>query len=251
MTKIKKHLKNIHSKSEEDRIKIMWISVIFCMVVILGGWIIMYKLNGNKNKVANEVSRMPSFSELQKNIDGMDRQKENLFEEILDIAEKAELEIVVIDYVQENELIGEENISNLKLENVEKLENNWHIKYQQYYENILVNDSDVSFLIDDAEKKVISHSSNFDSDINLSGVEPKISKEEAFEIAKKDLSESLDNDGDNNFDLKNSELVIYKNENGESAEYYLTWRLNIFSLESLCDYCYFIDAENGEVVFSF
>ena len=233
----------------------MWISVVFCMAVILGGWFIIYKykLNGNENKVANEISRMPPFSELRENINGIDRQKENLFEEILDIAEKAELEIIAMNYAGENELVSEENISNLKLENIEKLEDNWHLEYRQYYQDILVNDSDISFLIGGAEKKVISRASNFDPDVNLSGVEPKITKEEASEIAKKNLGENLNNDGDNNFDLKSSELTIYKNENenenGEPAEYYLTWKLNIFSLQPLRDYCYFIDAENGAIIF--
>ena len=63
------------------------------------------------------------------------------------------------------------------------------------------------------------------------------------------MSESLNDDSDNNFDLKSSKLVIYKKENKTATEYYLTWKLNIFSLEPLCDYCYFIDAENGEIVF--
>lgn len=248
MTSINKHLKKIRNKSEEDRIRIMWITVLFCMITILGGWFIVYKLGNHKNKVMNEVSQMPSFSELQKNINDMDQQRENLFEEISNIAEKAELEIIAIGYTKENELISEENISNLKLESIEKLENNWHLEYRQYYQDILVDDSNVSFLIDGAEKKVISHSSNFDPDIELSTVEPKITKEEASEIAKKDLSADLNNE---NFDLKNSELVIYKKTNKKSVEYFLTWKLNIFSLEPLCDYYYFIDAESGRIISSF
>ena len=247
MTSINKHLKNIHNKPEEDRIKIMWVLVVFCMAVILGGWFVIYKLNNHGNKVANEISRVPSFSELQKNISNIDRQKENLFEEIIDIAEKTEIESIALNYLKENELISDDNILNLKLENMEKLENNWHLKYRQYYQDILVNDSDISFLIDSAEKKVISHSSNFDPDIELSTIESKIAKEEAYEIAKKDLNAILDNE---NFDLKNSELVAYKKENKNSIEYYLTWKLNIFSLQPLCDYYYFVNAENGEIVFS-
>jgi len=251
LKKTKKHLKNIHNKSEEDKIKIMWISVVFCMAIILSGWFVLYKLNKSENKIVNEDSRILSFSELQKNIGDMNDQKENLFGEITDIAQKIELESIALSYMKENELIDEKSISNLKLENIEKLENNWHVKYQQYYENILVDDSSISFLINDAEKKVISHSSNFDPDIKLSTVEPKITKEEASEIAKKDLNESLDNGGDNNFDLKDSELVIYKKVNENSAKYYLTWKLNIISLEPLCDHSYFIDAENGKIIFSF
>lgn|GEM_PF-2806782 len=260
--RVGKHLKNIYNKPEEDRIKIMWVLVIFCMIVILGGWFVIYKFNNRENKIANEISRMPSFSDLQKNVGDVNKQKENLFEEILDIAKKAEIEKIVIDYIKENELLcendmmscrlhlKEKDVSNLKLENIEKLENNWHLEYRQYYKNILVNDSDISFMIDDAEKKVISHISNFDPDIKLSNVEPKITKEEAYKIAKEDLNKSLDN-GDNNFDLKKSELTIYRNMDENPVEYYLTWKLNIFSLQPLCDYYYFIDAENGKVVFSF
>jgi len=246
---INKHLKKIHDKSENDRIKIMWVAVVFCMIIILGGWFIIYKSNKNENRIANEISQMPSFPELQKNIDDINQQKEDFFGEITDMVEKAKMEEIAINYVRENKLMNEENILNLKLKNIEKLENNWHLEYQQYYQDILVNDNNISFLIDDAEKKVISHSSNFDSDINLSSVEPKITKEEAYKIAKEDLNKSLNNDSANNFDLKSSELVIYKNEN--STEYYLAWKLNIFSLSQVLgirDYYYFIDAENGDVI---
>ena len=246
---INKHLKKIHDKSENDRIKIMWVAVVFCMIIILGGWFIIYKSNKNENRIANEISQMPSFPELQKNIDDINQQKEDFFGEITNMAEKVKMEEIAINYVRENKLMNEENILNLKLKNIEKLENNWHLEYQQYYQDILVNDNNISFLIDDAEKKVISHSSNFDSDINLSSVEPKITKEEAYKIAKEDLNKSLNNDSANNFDLKSSELVIYKNEN--STEYYLAWKLNIFSLSQVLgirDYYYFIDAENGDVI---
>ena len=153
--KTKKQFRNIQNKSEEDRIKIMWISVVFCMVIILGGWFVFYKLNKSENKIANEISQIPSFSELQENINSIDQQKENLFEEILGITEKAELEVAAINYAEENELISEENILNLKLENIEKLEDNWHLEYRQYYQAVLVNDSDISILIDGTEKKVI------------------------------------------------------------------------------------------------
>ena len=246
---INKHLKKIHDKSENDRIKIMWVAVVFCMIIILGGWFIIYKSNKNENRIANEISQMPSFPELQKNIDDINQQKEDFFGEITNMAEKVKMEEIAINYVRENKLMNEENILNLKLKNIEKLENNWHLEYQQYYQDILVNDNNISFLIDDAEKKVISHSSNFDSDINLSSVEPKITKEEAYKIAKEDLNKSLNNDSANNFDLKSSELMIYKNEN--STEYYLAWKLNIFSLSQVLgirDYYYFIDAENGDVI---
>jgi len=248
-----KHLKKIHNKSEEDRIRIMWIAVLFCMIIILGGWFIVYKLGDHKSKVVNEIPQMPSFSELQKNISGINKQKEDVFKEASDIIQKTEIESIALIYIKENELMSDNDILNLKLESIEKLENNWHLEYRQYYQDILVNDSNISFLIDGAEKKVISHSSNFDPDIELSSVEPKITKEEASEIAKKDLSESLNSDGNDNFDLKSSELAIYKsgNENGKPVEYYLTWKLNIFSLEPLCDYHYFIDTENGKIIFSF
>lgn len=244
--KTKKQFRNIQNKSEEDRIKIMWVSVVFSMVIILSGWFIFYKSNKNKNEIANEVSQIPSFSELQKNIGGINEQKENLFGEITDVAQEAEIESIALVYLRENELISNNDILNIKLENIEKLENNWHLEYKQYYQDIPVNGSNISFLIDDAEKKVISRSSNFNPDIKLSAIEPKITKEEAYEIAKKDLSESLDNE---NFNLKNSELVIYKKGNKIVAEYCLTWKLNIFLLEPLCDYHYFINAENGEIIF--
>lgn len=248
MIKLKKHFKKIHDKPEEDRIKIMWFAVVFCMVIILGGWFFTYKLNTRENRIANNNLQTPFFSDLQNSIDDMDRQKEEALEEILDIAQKVEIESIALIHMEENELTDNDSVLDLKLENIKKLENNWHLEYRQYYQNVLVNDSAISFLIDDTEKKVISHTSNFDSAINLSAVEPKITEEEAYEIAKEDLSENLNSE---NFDLKNSELVIYKKEDKKTTEYFLTWKLNIFSLEPLCDYYYFIDAENGIVIVSF
>lgn len=250
MTRLKKHLKKIHDKPEEDRIKIMWVAVVFCMAIILGGWFFTYKLNSRENKFANENSQTPFFSGLQNDLNDMTKQKDDVLEEVSDALQRVEIEGTALIYLKENELLSDDNILNLKLKNIEKLENNWHLEYQQYYQDVLVNDSNISFLIDDAEKKVISHSSNFNPDINLVSVEPKITKEEASEIAKKDLSENLDLDSDNNnFDLKSSALAIYKNEDEDPVEYHLTWKLNIFSLKPLRDYYYFIDAENGEVVF--
>lgn len=257
---INKHLKKIRSKSEEDRIKIMWIAVAFCMLVILSGWFINFRANKNKRNFTNEISQISPFSELQKDIDGINNQKEELFEEISNIAEKVEIEIAVLDYVKESELLcansaelcrldlKENDLPNLELKNIEKLENNWHLEYQQYHQEVLVNNSGISFLVNDTEKKVVSHSSDFDHDVELFNTEPKITKEEAFEIAEKDLGKKTDSD-DNAFDLKNSELVVYKKINKNPAEYYLTWKLNIFSLEPFCGYSYFINAENGEIVF--
>ncbi|MEA1937356.1 MAG: PepSY domain-containing protein [Patescibacteria group bacterium] len=250
MISFKKRLKNIHNKSEEDRIKIMWVAVVFGMIIILSGWFVIYKLSHSNNyesKIANEVSQIPSFSNLQKDFDDLQKQKDETLKEVTDLAQKAEIESVALVYLKENKLVSESDFSNLKLTSIEKLENNWHLEYKQYHQDILVDNSSISFLIDSAEKKVVSHLSNFDSDINLSDLEQKITKEEAYEIAKENLSADLNS---KNFDLKNSELVIYKKENKKVLKYYLVWKLNILSLEPLGDYHYFIDVKDGKIIFS-
>jgi len=137
-------------------------------------------------------------------------------------------------------LMSEEDILNLKIKTAEKLENNWYLSYEQFYKDILVNESEISFLLDGSEN-VISYESNFDPDIEI-GVEKKISADEAYDFLIKSTNRK-------NLTLKNSNLVIFRDLSGEKTKHFLAWKINVLSLyPPYKNYFYFIDAKTGKVI---
>lgn len=66
----KKTINNIQDKSEKEKIGIMWVLVIFCMLIVIGLW----KINLSWHKPAQINSgksdnlNLPSFPELPENI---------------------------------------------------------------------------------------------------------------------------------------------------------------------------------------
>ena len=70
MKKIVKIIKEIQNKPENEKVRIMWILVIFCMIVIIGIW----KINFDLNKPAginfnnSDDLNFPPFPELEKEL---------------------------------------------------------------------------------------------------------------------------------------------------------------------------------------
>ncbi|NOQ67960.1 hypothetical protein GQ568_00795 [Patescibacteria group bacterium] len=241
--KFKKKLKKIQNKPEETKIKIVWILVIFCMIIIAGGLYI--SLDFNKNARHNyDRSIFSSFPDLQNEFDNINKMSKDytaLTNEAAIKNEKGEIEEIAKDHIEKNNYLEGGNISDLKLKNIEKWKNNWYVEYEQYYENILVHKSNISFTIDNEEKKITSSDSNFDPNIKINATEPKITENEAYDLIIKTLKNE-------DLDLKSSEPVIYRDTDKDPIEYYLTWKINVFSLQPLHDQVYFIDAESGEII---
>ena len=241
--KLKNKIKSIQNKPEKTKIKIIWILAIFCMIIIAIGWYISLSFNKNVRYNYNQ-SIFSSFPDLQKEISDIDKintSYKTLIDQIAIESEQKEIEEIAKNYIEKNNYLKNGNVSDLKLKNIEKWKNNWRVKYEQYYENILVNESDISFIINNDEKKITSSSSNFDSDVKLDITKPEITKNEAYDLIVKTLKNE-------NLDLKNSELIVYKDVDNNTTKYYLTWKINIFSLQPIQEYIYFVNAENGKII---
>ena len=243
INRFKNKLKKIQDKPEETKIKIIWILVAFCMIIIAGGLYI--SLDLNKNARHNyDRSIFSSFPDLQNEFDNINKMSKDyaaLTNEAVIENEKSEIEEIAKNYMEKNNYLEDGNISDLKLKNIEKWKNNWYVEYEQHYKDILVYKSNISFTIDNEEKKITSSNSNFDPNVKINSVEPKITKDEAYDLIIKTLENK-------DLDLKNSEIVIYRDIDKSPAKYHLTWKINVFSLQPLHDYVYFIDTESGKII---
>ena len=99
MFSIKNFIKNLQNKPEATRVRILWVSVAFCMLFVIGIWLLSFKNIADKNKINNsnsselkekifkleefkkETEDIPSWDEL-KNILKQAPKVENNFEKL-------------------------------------------------------------------------------------------------------------------------------------------------------------------------
>ncbi|MCK5084883.1 MAG: hypothetical protein KAQ64_04485 [Candidatus Pacebacteria bacterium] len=243
INKFKNKLKKIQDEPEETKIKIIWIFVAFCMIVVVIGLYI--SLNSKKSTRYNyEKSIFSSFPNFKSELDNINKISKNynaITNEAAIKNEEREIEEAVKNYIEENNYLKDANLSDLKLKNIEKWKNSWYVEYEQYHKDILVYKSSVSFIISDEEEKIAHSDSNFDTNIEINNIEPRITEDEAFNL----IADALKNES---LDLKSSEIVVYRDTDSNPVKYYLAWKINVFSLQPICDYIYLIDAQNGEVI---
>jgi Zn-dependent metalloprotease len=240
------YFKSIRKKPEKVRIKVMWAFVAFFMIVVVGIWWIDFSSNKYRN-INFDRSALSSLYNLQSdiisNVDEIERHKDEFLEQLdLDIGTKRELEEVVRNYAKENGIMEGEDFSDLRLKKMERLENSWYISYDQYYNGVLVNGSNIYFVVDDKKRKVVSYNSNFDPSIEVN-VKPKITKDKAYDTVAEYLRSS-----NNSLKIKDYQLVIYKSASENRNKYRLTWKINVFSKQTFNGYYCFIDAHKGNVV---
>ena len=128
-------------------------------------------------------------------------------------------------------------LGNLKLSKVqnEEIGNYIHQRYDQYYNGIKVWGAQIIRHLKNNVVYCINGRYYSDIDVNT---EPSIEKKSAIQIAKKDL-------GDNNYLIKESELVIFP----EEKTYYLAYKVNLARRGS--EIIYFVDAHTGEIIFKY
>ena len=243
VNKFKNKLEKLQNKPEKTKIKIIWISVIFCMIIVAIGFYnsLDFKKNTQHDFDRSIFSSFPDFKNEFDSINSINEEYKDITNETIAEAEKKEMEEIVKNYIENDNYLESGNISDLKLKNIEKLESNWFIEYEQFYKDILIYESSISFVVDNTEKKVTSSNSNFDSDIEIENVKPIITKDEAYDLITIDL-DNVD------LDLESSEIVICRNNDKDLIEYYLVWKINVFSSQSAQKYVYFINAENGKII---
>ena len=239
--KIVNYIKEIHQQPEEARERVMWVLVSFFMIIVIGVWWIEFSSNKPTfEKVAN-TRPAPVAPDLQKDFKAIQNLDPNAIFAPGDLSEKdkAEAETIARNYLLENKILQEGQISDLKLKKSENRLTEWSLRYQQYHKDVLVNESNIYFVIDKAQKKVTSYNSNYASNIKLD-VAPKVTVEDAFETAKENLEAE-------NPVLKSSQLTVYKGPN-DKDQYYLSWKMNLVTQKPAGDYFYFIDAKNGSII---
>ncbi|MDF1498234.1 MAG: PepSY domain-containing protein [Patescibacteria group bacterium] len=236
------YLSEIQNKSEKTKLRIIWFLVVFCVIVMIGVWIVIFQVNKkNVNRNSNfQFPPVPNFQEEFNNINMVVDEFKTLTDGLYSEEEKMKIVKIVEKYIQKNNLLTEKEIENLKFQSIEKKEDGWIVKYVQYHNDIAVNEGENIFVVDTEKGEVIKFSLNFDSDINIDS-EPSITEEEAFNIVSGELD-------DESLMLQNIQLVIYKEQKNNSTDYYLVWKIDVFSAFFEKNYYYFINAHNGNII---
>jgi len=237
------YLCEIQNKPEKTKLRIIWFLVVFCVIVMIGVWIVIFQVNKNNvNRNSNfQFPPVPNFQEEYNNLNMAVNEFKTLTVDLYSIEEKMKIVKIVEKYIQENNLLTDKEIENLKFQSIEKKEEGeWIVKYVQYYNGIAVNESENIFVVDTEKEEVLKFSLNFNSEINIDS-EPNITEEEAFNV----VSEELD---DESLMLQNIQLVIYKEQKNDSTDYYLVWKIDVFSAFFEKNYYYFVNAQNGNIV---
>ena len=240
--KIIRSIKNIQAKPEDEKTKIVWVLSIFFMIFIIGGWFSSFK--DNKKVMNNDFNKIviPPFPDIKTELNELDatiNNFDNLKVEIVNKNEQVQIEEIARLYIEEN--LSKEVYNSLKIKQIEKQKDDWHLEYQQYYRNILVEENKISLTIDNTDRKVTDFVSNYDKDINID-ITPNVEIEEAqYKIISELNDESLE--------FKNSSLIIYKNiVKKHPKEYRLSWKINVTS-DPFQNDNYYVDAKNGEILY--
>ncbi len=245
MKKLIDEVKNIRNKPENDRIRIMWLLVVFFMIITIGIGVLEFlnKKSNFERFTAMDTTKIPAYTQAVGSLNKLSEETDKRIELIASEVEKAEMAEIAKKYIEENKLSEIGSIENLKLESISKTDGVWHLNFRQYYKGVPVERSNIGFTIDSSVK--IATSSRFDyyPEIDLDVI-PKISQEEAFEIAKK---ESKIDD----LKLNSSALIVYSDVSTEPAKNYLAWKLNVMSSGPIYDYNYFVGARNGNIITSY
>lgn len=141
-------------------------------------------------------------------------------------------EQVALEFISSNKKLFKLNIGDLKVKRVMR-DNKigiFNVEYQQYYKGIPVYRGEVGVTLSN-KSEIASLGNNFYPGINISTT-PKITKEEAVEIAQSELKQALKGE---------TSLYIYP-EIGNKLESYLAWKVPLYFSDV------FVDASSGEIL---
>ena len=117
----------------------------------------------------------------------------------------------------------------------------WYVFYRQYYDSLPVYGSYVSLIIRD--EKVVWAGSDVHQEILVS-TEPRILREEAQEIVKKELGLK-----DKFNEAIKTSLIIFPEKTKNNIEYHLAWKVETPLIrDPIGAWTYFIDATTGRVI---
>lgn len=237
--KIKNSIEKLQNKPEDTKIKTVWIMAVFCVIVVFGIWSL--NLKGFKKDISSDYERLPNFREQINDIAGAFDEIENSSEIVSFQINQEEISIIANNYIKENNLLTKDDLENIAIDSVEKIDNIWIVNYFQYYENIPLSESKIYLKISDEDKTIVDFNLNYLTDIKID-TDPEITNVQAYDIILKDLD-------DDSLELKSSNLVIYNILNEEEKnDYYLAWKMNLFSVLNKTENYYYINADSGKVI---
>jgi Zn-dependent metalloprotease len=135
----------------------------------------------------------------------------------------------------------------IKMVSATQRKEKWYVKYQQYYKNIPVYKSNVSFVAT-KEGRIQSYGSSYVPEIDVP-IDPKISLENAIEIARKTYDSKLGQ----GLKERDNQLIIYPIKTDSEIKYHLAWKFLLFSEQRDPDVekIFIIDAVDGQILKSY
>lgn len=135
----------------------------------------------------------------------------------------------------------------VKVKNVKDFKKKWFVTLQTYYRGIPITDGQVGFTLD-TNGNILTYAADYDPRMELN-TEPKISREEAVEIARKFHQPGVKLTAE----LKEAYLTIYREADASvegKIKYRLTWYifLGAKSGHLEVDRVFLIDAQSGEKI---
>ena len=237
--KIKNSIEKLQNKPEDTKIKTVWIMAVFCVIVVFGIWSL--NLKGFKKDISSDYEKLPNFGKQISDIGDAFDKIEDSSKIVSSQIDQEEIIIIANNYIKENNLLTKDDLGNIAIDSVEKIDNMWIVNYFQYYESIPLDESKIYLKISDEDKTIVDYNLNYLTDIKID-TDPEITNVQAYDIILKDL------DGDN-LELKSSNLVVCNILNEEEEnDYYLAWKMNLYSVLNKTEYYYYINADSGKII---
>ncbi|MCK5475196.1 MAG: PepSY domain-containing protein [Candidatus Pacebacteria bacterium] len=237
--KIKNSIEELQNKPEDTKIKTVWTMAVFCLIVISGFWFL--GLKDFRKDVSFDYEKLPNFKEQISGVSDAFNEIENSSKIVGSQIKREEVIMIVDNHIKENDLLTEDEIKNILIDSVEKVDDIWVVNYLQFYENIPLLENKIYFKVSDEDKIIVDSNLNYLTDVKID-TKAKITLEEAYNITLEDLE-------DDNLELKSSNLIIYNvlNEKEEN-DYYLAWKISLFSISNEIEHHYYINANSGEII---
>lgn len=211
--KLRAYFKNAEKKSEEEKMRVIWIWTILFMIGIFGVWVINASRNlASLGQKGAEISGLPDFPKPEDiDINGTLQEGSEMINEYSEQS-KAQWGKIGDAYIAEKNIFANDSFSILKLKDVKLEDSAIVLNYEHYYKNILVLDSRLVLAVDSKSKEVSERENTLKKGIDLSA-DPVVSAKEAADIAAKEINGS-------EYSFKEAVLAIAQEED----KYYLVWQ---------------------------
>lgn len=218
--KLKNLFKSIEKKSEEKKMRMMWVFVIFFMVGVFLLWIMTVSRNfSDAAKFKMNFSGLPELPQTE----NMDIEK--TLKDGQDALEKyasqsnEQLDKTGRKYIEDNKILADDNFSTLKISDVRQDKDTAILQYQHYFKEVPVLGSGIVLAVNMENGQVLETQDSLKKGIDIA-VDPAIAAKDAQQIAAKEINNA-------NYEFKNASLAICENE----GKYYLAWK-TVFESEN-------------------